>query len=323
MGEPNYNCKLIFCNIGIHHPPKIFAIGLGVILLCTIVVYGGSHSQDDFPLPILSHQDDFSKLPIPWSEVASIQLGPGFEKAELKEKHLILFKVISLDSLDAYSTINESSGLIKKSVERVTVAGWMQPQPNIDYHLTDWRFTEDARGNRLKCFFGAFPSEKRFVVGCGIEPLLIADDGEILESWYPICECSEFASSIEEFPGITTKGSPESTLTISLSPVPEADEYGVIIWSQQPTYESFFERILFSADFSSHNLPATLDTSLPSNHDYFIAVWAKNKDTTEESRTCWIQPFYVMDLVHFEKERPTKVQESSWGQVKANFKLTK
>lgn len=291
----------------LHFSPNICAISVGVILCGALMVYGLSQTQDEFPLSIPR-------------EAASIQLGPGFDQTELNKKHLILFKVIAPDSSYAYFISDDSDSLKMKSIERVDI-------PHIDihdillyYHLTDWRFIEDDQGNRLKMFYGAFPSDNRFIVACSIEIGWIAGDGEYLTGLIPICECYGSADSIERFPDIEAKSSPENTLSISWPPIVGADAYGVIIWSQQPTYDGFFEGIVFTAEFNADDLPSIIDTSLPTNHEYFIAVWAKNIDATEESCPYSIQPFYVMDLEHFEVKRPTAVQHSSWGQVKADIK---
>lgn len=274
-----------------HFSPNICAISVGVILL----VYGLSQAQDELPLSITT-----------WG-VASIQLGPGFAQTELNKKHLILFEWATLDSLSSYS----SRGRKKKSVERVEVG--------LEYPLTDY-FIGEYQGNRFKIFYGSFTSDNSFVVGCGLTPAEIAGDGEVLGGLAVMCECHGIADPLERFPAIATKVSPENTLSISWPTIVGADDYGVIIWSQQPTSDGFFEGIVFSAEFNADNLPSIIDTSLPTNHEYFIAVWAKNIDATEESHLCNIQPFYVMDLERFEVKRPTAVQHRSWGQVKADIK---
>lgn len=280
-----------------HFSPNICAISVGVILCGGLMVYGLSQTQDEFPLSIPR-------------EAASIQLGPGFEQTELNQKHLILFKVIAPDSSYAHFSSDDSDRLKTKSVERVGI--------RLDYHLTDWYFIEDDQGNRFKMFYGAFPSDDRFIVTCNLDLAWIAGDGEDLGGLIPVCECYGSADPLERFPDIEAKSSPENTLSISWPPIVGADAYGVIIWSQQPTYDGFFEGIVFTAEFNADNLPNIIDTSLPTNHEYFIAVWARNIDPTDEY--CPIQPFYVMDLEHFEVKRPTAVQQSSWGQLKADIK---
>ncbi len=286
----------------LHFSPNICAISVGVILCGALMVYGLSQTQDEFPLSIPT-----------WYGEASIQLGLGFEQTELNKKYLILFQIVTHDSLYSYSSIGDSGGRKKKSVERVDV--------HPDYPLTDYFIVED-RDNRFKVFYGALPSDNRFFVGCGLTPAWVAGDGEGLEAIAVMCECYGIADPIERFPDIEAKSSPENTLSISWPPIVGVDDYGVIIWSQQPTYDGFFEGIVFTAEFSADNLPNIIDTSLPTSHEYFIAVWARNMDATaiEESHLCNIQPFYVMDLEHFEVERPTTVQHSSWGQVKADIK---
>ena len=282
----------------LHFSPNICAIIVGVILCGALMVYGLSQTQDEFPLSIPR-------------EAASIQLGPGFEQTELNKKHLILFQTVTTDSLYSYSSIDDSDGRKKKSVERVEITS--------GYHLTDY-FIEEDQGYRFKVFYGAFPSDNRFVVVCGLlAPAWIAGDGEVLEAVAVNCECYGSADPIERFPDIEAKSSSENTLSISWPPIVGADAYGVIIWSQQPTYDGFFEGIVFTAEFNAGDLPSIIDTSLPTNHEYFIAVWARNIDATEESCP-YNQPFYVMDLEHFEVKRPTAVQHSSWGQVKADIK---
>ena len=245
-------------------------------------------------------------------EAASIKLGPGFEQTEINNKHLIIFRVIVPDSLYAY--IAETGAWEKKPVDGLAAT--------IDHLLTDWLYIVDDQGNRSKMFYGAFPSDDRFVEGCGLTPAWLAVDGEITPLRYVACECYVDADPIEEFPEITAEISSDSTLTISWFPIQEADEYGIIIWNQQPTSVGFFDGIVFTAEFGANNLPRVVGTSLPSNYEYYIAVWAKNIDATEGSCPYSIQPFYVMDLVHFENERPTKVQESSWGQLKEDVKMT-
>lgn len=282
----------------LHFSPNICAISVGVVLCGALMVYGLSQTQVEFPLSI------------PESGAASIQLGPGFEQTALNKKYLILFVVGTHDSLYSHSSIiDDSDSRKKKSVERVDVS---------DYLLTDYFIVED-QGNRFKVFYGAFPSDNRFFVGCGLTPAWIAGDGEVLTDVYVNCECYGIADPIERFPDIATKVSPENTLSISWSPIVGADAYGVIIWSQQPTYDGFFEGIVFTAEFNADDLPNIIDTSLPTNHEYFIAVWARNIDATEEFCP-YNQPFYVMDLKRFEVKRPTAVQHSSWGQVKADIK---
>ena len=281
-----------------HFSPNLCAISVGVILCGALMVYGLSQTQDEFPS-------------ITTRGVASIHLGRGFEQTELNKKHLILFTWVTLDSLYLYSSSDDPDGRKKKSVERVHVSP--------EYLLTDY-FIEEAQGNRLKVFHGSFTSDNSFVVGCGLTPKEIAGDGGDLVTLYVNCECHGIADPIERFPDIATKVSPENTLSISWPTIVGADDYGVIIWSQQPTSDGFFEGIIFTAEFNADNLPSIIDTSLPANHEYFIAVWARNIDATEESHFCNIQPFYVMDLERFEVKRPTAVQHSSWGQVKADIK---
>ena len=291
--------------------PNICAISVGIILCGALMVYGINQTQDEFPLSIPT-----------WDGEASIQLGPGFEQTELNKKYLILFKWGTRDSLYSYSSIDDSGGRKKKSVERVGIPYNDISDTLLYYDLTDWRFIEDDQGNRFKIFYGAFPSDNRFFVGCGLTPVWSAGDGEDLDAVYVMCECYGSADPIEKFPDIEAKSSPENTLSISWPPIVGADDYGVIIWSQQPTYDGFFEGIVFTAEFSADNLPNIIDTSLSTNHEYFIAVWARNMDVTavEESLLCKIQPFYVMDLEHFEVEPPTAVQHRSWGQIKADIK---
>ncbi len=286
----------------LHFSPNICAISVGVVLYGALMVYGLSHPRDEVPPSITK------------GGVASMQLGPGFEQTALNKKHLILFDAVTIDSLYSYSSIDDSDGQKKKSVERVKITP--------DYHLTDYLIHEDDQGNRYKLFYGAFPSDNRFFVGCGLTPAWIAGDGEVLESIAVNCECYGIADPIERFPDIEAKSSPENTLSISWSPIVGADAYGVIIWSQQPTYDGFFEGRVFTAEFNADNLPNIIDTSLPTNHEYFIAVWARNIDATaiEESRLCNIEPFYVMDLERFKVKRPTALQHRSWGQVKADIK---
>ena len=202
----------------LHFSPNICAISVGVVLRGALMVYGLSQTQDEFPLSIPR-------------EAASIQLGPGFDQTELNKKHLILFKVIAPDSSYAYFSSDDSDSLKMKSIERVDIHS-LDNHPV--YHLTDWYFIEDDQGNRSKIFYGAFPSNKRFVVACGLYPEWIADDGEYLDGLIPICDCYGIADPIERFPDIEAKSSPENALSISWPPIVGADAYGVIIWSQQP-----------------------------------------------------------------------------------------
>ena len=169
----------------LHFSPNICAISVGVVLCGTLMVYGLSQPRDEF------------RLSIP-REAASIQLGPGFEQTELNKKYLILFKMITSDSLYSYSSIDDSDGRKKKSVERVEITP--------GYHLTDY-FIEEDQGNRFKVFYGAFPSDNRFVVVCGLlAPAWIAGDGEVLEADMAVnCECYGSADPIEKFPDIEAK----------------------------------------------------------------------------------------------------------------------
>ena len=265
------------------------------------------------PLPILGPPFDESGFYNHRAEAASIQLGPGFGETELNKKHLILFQVISHDSLYNYFSTNNADSLKKKPVERVAATP--------DHLLGDWRYFEDPQGNRLKLFFGAFPSDNRFRLVCGLIPSWIASDGEVLDGRYITCMgCFLDADPMEMFPDITAKESSDNTLSISWSPILEADGYGVIIWPQQPTPDGFFKEIIYTVEFSADIVPIFIDTSLPTNQEYYIAVWAVNWDTSEDSWRCSVQPSYVMDLEYFGIERPTKVQQSSWGQLKNNFR---
>ena len=284
----------------LHFSFNHFAIGVGVILGCALMVNGKTQPLNRFPLSF------------PNREAASIKLGPGFEQTEINKKHLIIFRVIVPDSLYAY--IEETGAWKKKPVEGLAVT--------IDHQLSDWLYIDDDQGNRLKMFFGAFPSDDHFVEGCGLTPAWISVDGDIIPYRYVNCECYVAADPIEEFPEITTEISSDSTLTVSWFPIQGADEYGVIIWNQQPTSVGFFDGIVFTAEFSADNLPTVVDTSLPSNHEYYIAVWANNGDIAEGSGLCNIniEYSYVMNLEHHDNGRSTKVQQSSWGQLKTSFK---
>lgn len=272
---------------------------------------GGAIDLPRYALIVNGKSQPLNRFPLsfPNREAASIKLGPGFEQTEINKKHLIIFRVIVPDSLYAY--IDETGAWEKKPVEGLA--------DTIDHTLTDWLYIDNDQGNRLKMFYGAIPSDDRFVEGCGLTPAWIAVDGEIT-SWRAVnCECYVDADPIEEFPEITAEISSDSTLSISWFLIKEADVYGVIIWNQQPTSVGFFDGIVFTAEFSADNLPSIVGTSLPPNHDYYIAVWANNWDTTEESGPCNLEYSYVMDLEHFDSGRPTKVQQSSWGKLKASF----